>query len=267
MTQDILRRNNVRIAGAGEQTLLFAHGFGCDQNMWRFVVPEFVSTHRVVTFDYVGHGGSDFAAYDPSRYGSLDGYASDLLDICDALRLSDLILVGHSVSCVIAMLASIRAPELFRKLVLICPSPRYLNDLPAYYGGFEVEELEQLLDLMDRNYMGWAQVLAPTVMQNGERPELAAELEQSFCSTDPVAARDFAKLTFFGDNRADLRQVPVPALILQTSNDAIAPPQVGQFLEQELPRAELVQMQASGHCPHLSHPDEVCTILRRALRG
>ena len=207
MTQNILVRNNVRVFGKGTQPMMFAHGFGCDQNMWRFVTPAFEEDYQIVLFDYVGSGKSDLHAYDPGRYGALNGYAQDVLDICAALELTDLIYVGHSVSSVIGMLASIQEPARFERLILIGPSPCYINDPPAYIGGFERADIEGLLDVMEKNYIGWANFLAPVVMKNQERPELTRELEESFCSTDPKIARRFAEATFFSDNRSDVPKV------------------------------------------------------------
>lgn len=250
---DVLERNHVQVLGTGP-TVVFAHGFGCDQNMWRFVAPAFVPDHRVVLFDYVGAGRSRRAAYDPARYATLDGYAQDLLDVCHAVGARDVRFVGHSVSAMIGLLAAIREPELFERLVLVGPSPCYLNDPPHYRGGFERADIDALLELMDRNYIGWANHLAPVVMRNAERPELADELEASFCTTDPVAARQFAAVTFRSDNRADLPRVTVPSLVLQCSDDAIAPMSVGAYLAEHLPRSELRVLQAEGHCPHMSHP-------------
>lgn len=265
MKRDILARNNVRVSGQGRQPLLFAHGFGCDQNMWRFVAPAFEANYRVVLFDYVGAGKSDLRAYSPERYSSLEGYAQDVLDICRALDLSEVVFVGHSVSSVIGMLAAIREPQRFERLVLIGPSPRYLNDPPDYFGGFERADLQGLLDLMDHNDMGWASLLAPTVMGNPERPELARELTASFCAADPVIARRFAEVTFLGDNRADLSRVPVPALILQCSDDLIAPVEVGRYVQAHLPHSDLHLLQATGHCPHMSHPEATIQAIRNYL--
>src|SRR3954447_25939620 len=223
---DVLSRNNVKVSGSGTQPMIFAHGFGCDQTMWRFVTPAFEADYRVILFDYVGSGKADVSAYDPDRYATLDGYAQDVLDICAALDLHDVIFVGHSVSSMIGVLAANRAPERFSRLVMVGPSPRYINDT-GYVGGFERADIEGLLDLMDKNYIGWANFLAPVVMKNGERPELTKELHDSFCSTDPKITRRFAETTFFSDNRADLPRLRVPALILQCSEDAIAPVEVG----------------------------------------
>jgi sigma-B regulation protein RsbQ len=267
MSPEIMARNNVRVSGRGADapTILFAHGFGCDQNMWRFVAPAFEADHRVVLFDYVGSGRSDIAAYRPERYGSLDGYAQDVLDVCGALDLRDAVFVGHSVSGMVGALAAIRQPERFSRLVLIGPSPCYVNHPPDYVGGFERADIEGLLDLMDKNFIGWASFLAPVVMQNPDRPGLARELEESFCSTDPRVARRFAEVTFLSDNRADVPRVPVPSLILQCAEDAIAPPPVGEYLRRHLPASTLRMLDATGHCPHMSHPDETVRAIREYL--
>ncbi|HEY0005745.1 MAG TPA: alpha/beta hydrolase [Pyrinomonadaceae bacterium] len=265
MSQNILLRNNVKVFGKGTQPMLFAHGFGCDQNMWRFVTPAFEDDYRIVLFDYVGSGKSDLNAYNAERYGEMDGYVQDVLDICAALELTDVIFVGHSVSSVVGLLASIREPLRFERLILVGPSPRYINDPPVYVGGFERADIEGLLDLMEKNYIGWASFLAPAVMQNPERPELTRELEESFCSTDPRIARRFAEVTFFSDNRSDLPKVELPSLILQCSEDAIAPLSVGQYLEQHLPHSTLRVMKATGHCPHMSHPEETIGVIKDYL--
>ena len=263
---DIIRRNNVKIVGNGTQPMLLAHGFGCDQNMWRFIVPAFSDDYRIVLFDYVGSGNSDLSAYDAERYSTLNGYAEDVLEICHALDLRDTVFVGHSVSSMIGVLAAKREPELFERLILIGPSPRYINDQP-YVGGFERADIEGLLETMEKNYIGWANFLGPIVMQNPDRPELTAELTESFCSTDPVIARRFAEATFLADNRSDLAGLTVPALILQCSDDFIAPRSVGDFVHESLPNSTFQQMKASGHCPHLSHPDETIQLMREYLRA
>ena len=267
MGLDVLRRNNVKVSGRGTQPMVFAHGFGCDQNMWRFVAPAFEADYRVVLFDYVGSGKSDLRAYDPGRYSTLDGYASDVLEVCAALRLRDVVFVGHSVSGVVGMLASIEEPHLFSRLVLVGPSPCYIDDPPFYRGGFERADIEGLLELMEHNYIGWANFLAPVVAKNPERPELARELEESFCSTDPRVARRFAEATFLSDNRADLPNVRVPSLILQCSDDMVAPLEVGEYLHRELPGSTLRVMKATGHCPHMSHPEETVQLMREYLRA
>jgi len=267
MAVDIIARNNVRVSGRGSQPMLFAHGFGCDQHMWRFVAPAFEAEYRVVMFDYVGAGRSDLAAYDPERYSTLHGYAQDVLDVVHALGLHDVIFVGHSVSSMIGILAANREPERFARLILIGPSPRYVNDPPEYVGGFEHADIEGLLDTMDRNYIGWANFLAPAIMKNPDRPELGAELTESFCSTDPVIARRFAEATFFADNRADLPNVKVPALVLQCAEDMIAPDAVGEYVHRAMPASTLRRMQATGHCPHMSAPEETIALMSQYLAG
>jgi sigma-B regulation protein RsbQ len=264
MTIDVLKRNNVQLIGKGTQPMLFAHGFGCDQGMWRFVTPAFENDYRIVLFDYVGSGKSDVSAWNAARYSTLDGYAQDVLDICTALDLHDIIFVGHSVSSMVGVLAANHAPERFSRLVMVGPSPRYIND-EGYVGGFERADIEGLLDLMDKNYIGWANFLAPVVMKNDERPELTKELHDSFCSTDPKITRRFAETTFFADNRADLPNVRVPSLILQCAEDAIAPVEVGSYLHRTVPRSTLRTMKATGHCPHISHPDETIEAIKTYL--
>ena len=261
---NVIQRNNVNIRGRGEEPMLFAHGFGCDQNMWRFVTPAFEKDYRVVLFDYVGSGKSDLKAYDARRYGSLDGYAQDVLDVCEALDLRDVTFVGHSVSSMVGVLAAKRDPSRFRRIIMVGPSPRYIND-DDYVGGFERADIEGLLDLMDKNYIGWASFLAPVVMKNDERPELKQELEESFCSTDPKIARRFAEATFFADNRADLVDLTVPSLILQCSEDAIAPVEVGTYVHRHTRGSTLRLLKATGHCPHMSHPEETIAAMQDFL--
>jgi sigma-B regulation protein RsbQ len=264
MSIDVLARNNVKVTGRGTQPMLFAHGFGCDQNMWRFVAPAFEEDYRVVLFDYVGSGRSDLGAYDASRYASLDGYAQDVLDVVHGLDLHDVIFVGHSVSSMIGVLAANREPERFAQLVMLGPSARYVNDAD-YNGGFERADLEGLIDMMDRNFIGWANFLAPVIMKNPDRPELVTELEESFCSTDPVIARRFAEATFFADNRADAAEVRVPSLIVQAADDAIAPQSVGEYLRDMMPASTYRLLDVTGHCPHMSHPEETIAAIREYL--
>jgi len=265
-TSFILQRNNVRIKGKGSQPMLFAHGFGCDQNMWRFVAPAFEEEYQVILFDYVGAGKSDLTAYNTERYANLYGYAQDVLEICRALQLENVIFVGHSVSSMIGVLAALQEPERFASLIMVGPSPRYINDTQGYYGGFERHELEGLLDTMDKNYIGWANFLAPVLINNPQRPELAQELHDSFCSTDPIIARQFAEVTFFSDNRADLPRVSLPVLIMQCSDDLIAPTSVGEYLASVIPSNHFVQLQATGHCPHMSAPEETIQVIRDYLQ-
>jgi sigma-B regulation protein RsbQ len=262
--QDILKRNNVHLTGRGTQPMLFAHGFGCDQNMWRYITPAFEDDYRIVLFDYVGAGKSDWAAYSPERYGTLRGYAQDVLDVCEALDLREIVFVGHSVSAVVGLLASIQAPERFARHILIGPSPCYIND-GEYVGGFERKDIEGLLDMMEKNYIGWATFLAPVVMKNEDRPDLTRELEESFCSTDPRVTRNFAMATFLSDNRADLPKVTVPSLVMQCTEDAIAPIAVGEYVSRVLPDSTFRLMKATGHCPHMSHPDETIALMKEYL--
>lgn len=261
---DIIKRNNVRTFGNGTQPMVFAHGFGCDQNMWRFITPAFESDYRMVLFDYVGAGKSDLSAYNEARYSDLNGYAEDILDVCRALKLRDVILVGHSVSSITGLLAANREPEWFHSIICVGPSPRYIND-EGYVGGFEKKDIDELLETMDKNYIGWANFLAPVVMQNPENPALTDELKQSFCSTDPHTARQFAKATFLSDNRKDLPHVRIPSLLLQCSNDIIAPIRVGEYMHAQMPHSTLKVMAATGHCPHMSAPEETIRLMKEFL--
>jgi sigma-B regulation protein RsbQ len=244
--------------------MVFAHGFGCDQNMWRFVAPAFGDRYRVVLFDLVGAGGSDPAAYDPERYSSLSGYADDILQICDALHLDDVIFVGHSVSAMIGVLAERARPDLFAALVLVGPSPRYVDD-EGYVGGFSESDIHELLDSLDSNYLGWSSAMAPVIMANPERPELGQELTSSFCRTDPDIARRFARVTFLGDSRNDLRGVEAPTLVLQCTDDVIAPVEVGRYVHDAIPGSTLTMLEATGHCPNLSAPEETREAIERFL--
>lgn len=246
--------------------MLFAHGFGCDQNMWRFVAPRFEATHRVVLFDYVGAGNSDLSAYDPNRYSSLQAYAEDTLEVCRELNLFDLVFVGHSVSAMIGVLAAIEAPERFAKLVLVGPSPRYISD-EHYEGGFAEEDIAELLDSLESNYLGWSTAMAPVIMGNPERPELGDELTASFCRTDPEIARRFARVTFLSDNRADLARVQIPSLVLQSAQDAIAPTAVGEYVRDAIPCSTYVLLDSRGHCPNLSAPDATAEAIAAFIDG
>jgi sigma-B regulation protein RsbQ len=253
---EVLARNNVTVSGQADgQPIVFAHGYGCDQNMWRLVVPAFEDEYRTVLFDFVGAGRSDLSAYDPRRYATLQGYAADVVDVVRALDLRDVIFVGHSVSAVIGVLAAAREPARFAALVLVAPSPRYLND-EGYVGGFTETDIEDLLVSLDRNYLGWSSTMAPVIMGNADRPELGAELTASFCRTDPEIAKRFARATFLSDNRADLARVKLPTLVLQCSDDPIAPDSVGAYVHAQIPGSTLVRLRATGHCPNLSAPAE-----------
>lgn len=260
----VIRRNNVTVFGNGKQPMLFAHGFGCDQNMWRFITPAFEKHYKIILFDYVGAGKSDKTAYNQERYASLQGYAQDVLEICEALDLRNVIYVGHSVSSMIGLLASIEQPRYFDKMIMVGPSPNYIND-GEYVGGFDRKDIEGLLQTMEKNYIGWANFLAPNIMGNKERPQLGQELTDSFCSTDPIIARQFAEATFFSDNRNDLKKNKIPTLLLQCSDDIIAPVEVGMYLQKNLPSSTLRIMNATGHCPHMSQPEETITLIKEYL--
>jgi sigma-B regulation protein RsbQ len=261
----VLERNNVQVSGRETgQAMVFAHGFGCDQNMWRSVAPAFADEYRIVLFDHVGAGRSDLSAYHPGKYGSLDGYAADLVEIGRELGLARAVFVGHSVAALIGVLASIQAPDLFETLVLVGPSPRYVDD-GDYVGGFSREDIEGLLESLDSNYLGWSSAMAPVIMGNPERPELGAELTNSFCRTDPEIARQFARVTFLSDNRADLAKVRARTLVLQCSDDVIAPRSVGEYVQRQIPGSELTLLRATGHCPNLSAPAETIAAIRAFL--
>lgn len=259
-------RNNVRVSGRPDgQPVLFAHGFGCDQNMWRFVAPAFEDDFKVVLIDHVGAGGSDLRAYDVDRYSTLEGYARDITEVCEALDLEDVVLVGHSVAAMIGALAVLDAPERFDKLVMVGPSPRYIDD-EAYVGGFSRSDIEELLESLDSNYLGWSSAMAPVIMGNPDRPELGAELTASFCRTDPDIARRFAAVTFLSDNRAELPRIPVPTLVLQCSEDVIAPVEVGRYVADAVPDSSFVMLDAVGHCPNLSAPEATVSAISDFVR-
>jgi sigma-B regulation protein RsbQ len=263
----VLARNNVVASGRiGGRPMLFAHGFGCDQSMWRHVAPAFEDEYRVILFDHVGAGGSDRSAYDRQKYSSLAGYVADILEICRELELHDVIFVGHSVAAMMGLLAAAEEPARFGKLVLVGPSPRYLDD-EGYVGGFSREDIDGLLDSLDSNYLGWSAAMAPAIVGNPDRPELGEELTNSFCRADPAIARQFARVTFLSDNRGDLPRVETPALVLQCQEDVIAPLAVGDYVHRELRNSELVVMNATGHCPNLSAPDETIEAIRTFLAG
>jgi sigma-B regulation protein RsbQ len=263
----VIDRNRVTVRGVPSgRPMLFAHGFGCDQEMWRFVAPDFEVDHRVVLFDHVGSGKSDLGAYDTDKYGSLHGYADDIVEICRELALSDVVFVGHSVSAMIGVLAHQKAPDLFGALVMVGPSPRYVDDAD-YVGGFSRNDIVGLLDALDSNHLGWSTQMAPVIMGNPDRPELADELTNSFCNTDPDIARQFARVTFLSDNRADLASVRVPTLVLQCSADVIAPDAVGSYVHEHVPGSVLTHLQATGHCPNLSAPEETTAAIRAFLSG
>ncbi|MCP9968564.1 alpha/beta fold hydrolase [Actinomadura madurae] len=252
---DVVTRNNVTVQGlAGGRVVVLAHGFGCDQNLWRLVAPRLAETFRVVLFDYVGSGRSDLSAWDEARYGSLDGYARDVVEICEGLDVRDAVFVGHSVSAMVGVLAAAAVPERITGLVMLVPSPRYIDEA-GYRGGFTAEDIEELLASLESNYLGWSAAMAPVIMGNPDRPELGAELTNAFCRTDPDIARVFARTTFLSDNREDLRSVTVPTLVLDCAQDVIAPPEVGAYVHAAIPGSRLQTLDASGHCPQLSAPE------------
>ncbi|UDY22705.1 alpha/beta fold hydrolase [Nocardioides sp. Kera G14] len=258
-------RNNVTVHGdASGQPMVFVHGFGCDQTMWRHVAPAFMDDYRVVLFDHVGCGGSDDSAYDPDKYGTLDGYAADIVEILEELDLRDVILVGHSVAAMMGVLAERRASERFAHLVLVGPSPRYIDDA-GYRGGFSEADIDELLESLESNYLGWSTAMAPAIVGNPERPELGQELTASFCRVDPAIARRFARATFLSDNRDDLPEVRTPTLVLQCREDVIAPIEVGSYVADAIPDSRLVVLDATGHCPNLSAPTETITAISSYL--
>ena len=259
-----LLRNNVNVVGRGGKPMIFVHGYGCDQTMWRLVTPAFASEYKIVLYDLTGSGRSDLSAYDHRKYDTLRGHATDLLDVCDALDLKDAIVVGHSVSAMTSVLAANRRPECFSSLVMVGPSPCYLND-GEYTGGFSREDIDGLLDFLDTNFLGWSTRMAPAIMGISNEPALAEELTNSFCRTDPEIARHFGRVTFMSDHRADVRELAAPALVLQCSDDIIAPVSVGEWLHRNIARGELVVMRATGHCPQLSAPAETIAEIRKFL--
>ena len=262
---DVAQRNNVHITGnPSGRPIVFANGFGCSQEVWRAVVPHFVDEYRVICFDHVGSGGSDSTAYDPAKYDSVEGYATDLLEILDAEDLTDVVYVGHSVSSMIGVVAVGRDSSRFGRLILVGPSPRYVND-GDYFGGFEKADIDGLIESLDANYFGWSSRMAPTIMGNPERPALAEELATGFCRVDPAIASQFARVTFLSDNRRDLHRVTVPTLVVQCSDDLIAPQRVGEYVSRSIPNSSFVQLSTTGHCPNLSGPDELAEAIRAYL--
>lgn len=264
LNMNVLKRNNVTVFGEGTQPIVFSNGFGCDQNVWREVTPHFEKDYKIVLFDHVGTGKSDINAYSSAKYEDLKDYARDIVEICEALALKDAIFVGHSVSAMIGVLAYKIAPHFFDRLVLIGPSPRYINE-GDYTGGFEKEDIEELLDMLSSNYMGWSSAMAPVVMGNPDRPELGEGLTDSFCQMDPKIAEKFAQVTFLSDNRADLKNVAIPTAILQCKEDVIAPQVVGQYVNEHIKGSEYFEINATGHCPNLSAAEEVVRVIKEFL--
>lgn len=260
----IINRNNIVIKGKGTQVIMFVHGFGCDQNMWRFVYPAFEENFKIILFDQVGAGNSDLSAYESEKYSKLEGYADDIIEIAEKLKLQDIIFVGHSVSSMTGIIASQKAPGLFKSLILVCPSPCYIND-DDYVGGFTRPQIEELLESLDNNHLGWSMAMAPVIMGNPDRKELGEELANSFCRTNPDIAKQFARTTFLSDSRDTISGVSIPTLILQCSNDVIAPVEVGEYVHQKIEGSILVFMEATGHCPNLSAPKETIHEIRKFL--
>jgi sigma-B regulation protein RsbQ len=261
------QRNNVRVSGqmaVSNPVIVFAHGFGCDQNLWRFVAREFEATHRVVVFDHVGAGNSDISAYSPAKYDALGAYAADVLEIVAELGGPPVIFVGHSVGAMIGILAAIQQPERFSDLVLICPSPCYIDE-PGYTGGFSREQIEEMLQVLESNYLGWSSSAAPAFMGNPDRPELGQELKENFCRSNPEIARHFARVTFLSDHRADLPLLQTPTLILDCQDDFVAPPEVGRYVQSRIAKGQLVTLDATGHCPNLSAPAQTVAAIRSYL--
>ncbi|NEC68817.1 alpha/beta hydrolase [Streptomyces sp. SID9727] len=264
---DIRRRNNVTVTGNPQgPTVVLAHGFGCDQNMWRLTTPALMNDYRVVAFDYVGSGSSDLSAFSVERYSALEGYAQDVVDVCETLDLRDATFVGHSVSAMIGVLAAAMIPERIGALIMVAPSPCYIDD-ENYRGGFSAEDIDELLASLESNYLGWSAAMAPVIMGNADRPELGEELTHSFCATDPEMAQVFARTTFLSDSRTALQGVKVPTLVLECTHDVIAPREVGAYVHQAIPGSSLVTLDATGHCPHLSAPEATNEAIAAFLRS
>lgn len=261
---NVLKRNNVVVKGTGKTPMMFAHGFGCDQNMWRFITTPFERDYKIILFDHVGAGNSDLTSYDPLKYAELDGYASDIVEIANELNLKDIVFVGHSVSAIMGILAAELTPNLFKALILVAPSPSYIND-GNYVSGFNRNEIDELLESLDTNHMGWSMTMAPLIMANSDRSELSEELANSFCRTDPTIAKQFARATFLTDSRSSLASCTIHSLILQCSNDIIAPVEVGNYMNEQMKGSKLVILEATGHCPHLSAPEETVFAIKDFL--
>ena len=261
---DIIKRNNVVVSGKGEKVILFAHGYGCDQKMWRFVAPAFEENYKVILFDHVGSGKSDWNSYSPKKYSTLQGYADDIIEICDSLKLQKTILVAHSVSSMISVLAANPRPDLFEHIIMVGPSPRYMND-GDYYGGFSEQDVMEMVETLDSNYLGWSSAITPIIVGNSDKPQFAEELNNSFCQHDPEIAKHFARVTFMGDNRSDLQKLQIPTLILQCSQDIIVPLEVGKYVHKNIMNSDFVVIETTGHCPHLCNPDETTLAIKKYL--
>lgn len=257
--QAVFTRNNVVQHGAGQPTVLFAHGFGCDQSMWRHVATPLSAHGRVALFDHVGAGQSDTDAYDPAKYATLHGYAADVIEICDALECGPLVFVGHSVSATIGVLAAAARPDLFAKLVLVCPTPRFSN-ADDYHGGFAEADIDELLDLLDKNHLDWSALMSPVVMGPGAEAH-ETEWRDSVCRLDPAIAKDFARVTFKSDHRNDFAKVATETLLIECAEDALAPPEVGAFVHAAMPNSRRFILSTTGHCPHMSAAGDVIDAL------
>ncbi len=262
----IIERNNVTISGEGDRTLLFAHGFGCDQSMWRHITPKFVPDHRVITYDLTGAGSSDLSAYDFERYSDLEGHADDILQICEVLDLEDVVLIGHSVSASSAVIAANRAPDRFDRLVLVSPSPSFANDPDGgYIGGFSHDDLQGVIDFMEDNYLGWSEMMAPRIAGQAAGEPAAADLTQSFCRTDPDIAKHFGRVTFFSDRRDDMKRTARPSLVLHCSQDALVPMGVADWMRDNIPNSTIEVLPVTGHCPHMTAPELTASEIRAYL--
>ncbi len=260
----LMKQFNVQVTGKGSQPVFFAHGLGCDQKMWRFITPAFENDYKIVLMDNMGSGESDISFYNEKKYENLQGYADDILEIAEALELKDIIFVGHSVSSIIGALASIKTPDLFDKIIMIGPSPRYINDI-NYTGGFYRKEIDNLLQAMQDNFAGWAESFSPKLMGHPEHPELSTELKEKICHSDPSITKQFARVSFLADNRADLPNIKTPVLIMQCSEDILAPPEVGKYMQENIKGSLLRVLKATGHCPHLSAPEETIAVIKQFL--
>lgn len=265
---DILSRFNINSIGKGTQPILFIHGYGCDQNMWRKVTPFFSENYKIILMDLMGAGNSDTEYYDFEKYNTLQGYADDIVDVCQILELTDVILVGHSVSAMIGLLVTNSKPELFSNLIMVTPSPCYIN-IGEYIGGFSTEDIDNLIEAVESNYLGWSSEITPAIMGNPEQPELAEELKESFCRNDPKIAKHFAKVTFTSDNRSDLDKSQTNTLVIQVANDFLVSPKVGEYVHKHLPKSKLEVLETFGHCPHMSNPDStansIITFLKESI--
>ena len=264
---NVMKRNNVKVIGEGEETIIFAHGFGCDQSMWKYIAPQFAEKYKVVLFDYVGSGNSDITAYESKKYSTLHGYAQDVLDVIEEMNLKNVIFIGHSISSMIGMLAGIHSPDYFKNLIMIGPSSCYLNDENGYIGGFEESDIKELLTMMEMNFAGWASHMAPFAMDQAKDSKLTQDLEHSFVSSNPRIAREFAEVTFFSDYRNSLPLSTVPALIIQCSNDSIVPIEAGEYLNNNLKNSTIKIMDVRGHYPHITNPLETINIITDYIRN